>query len=110
MRATCVSRPTADRAVIDAGSKALGLETVDLGSGCLFGALRDRPSVGVHAVYEEHGILTGTSGDQLPDVGDQVDIIPAHCCYTVNLHDELWIESDGLLVDRWPVAARGVVS
>jgi D-serine deaminase-like pyridoxal phosphate-dependent protein len=110
IRATCVSRPAAGRAVVDAGSKAIGAETVDLGDGPVYGAVRDRPHVVVAAIYEEHGVLRCTSGGSLPELGDAVDIVPAHCCYAVNLHDQLRVQESGDSLDVWEVAARGAVS
>jgi D-serine deaminase-like pyridoxal phosphate-dependent protein len=43
------------------------------------------------------------------NVGDRVEIIPNHICPAVNLTDELVIVRDGEIIDRWPVAARGMV-
>jgi D-serine deaminase-like pyridoxal phosphate-dependent protein len=109
VQATCVSRPAPDRAIVDAGSKALGLDRTDLGAGPVLGALRDRPQVVVSKVYEEHGLLTSSQPGDLPALGERVAIVPAHCCFTVNLHDRLWISADGAW-ETWQVAARGKVS
>jgi D-serine deaminase-like pyridoxal phosphate-dependent protein len=110
IRATCVSRSASGRAVIDAGSKAIGAETVDLGDGPVYGAVRDRPDLVVIAVYEEHGVLRTGSDEDLPDLGETVEIVPAHCCYAVNLHDQLRVEAGGVLVDVWKILARGAVT
>ena len=37
---------------------------------------------------DEHGILLGVPGDQLP-VGATLSLVPSHCDPTVNLHDYL---------------------
>ena len=39
--------------------------------------------------------------------GDQVWLLPSHCCTTINLHDRYWCVRDGRLADTWPVSARG---
>jgi D-serine deaminase-like pyridoxal phosphate-dependent protein len=36
-----------------------------------------------------------------------VDLRPSQIRTTCNLHDWMWAERGGSLVDRWPVAARG---
>jgi D-serine deaminase-like pyridoxal phosphate-dependent protein len=110
VHATCVSRPTPYRAVLDAGSKALGLDRVDLGAGEAYGLLKGPARLLVRDVYEEHGVVTGDEPDLLPTIGDRVEVIPAHCCYAVNLHDRLWVESDGGIEEVWDIAARGAVT
>lgn len=40
-------------------------------------------------------------------VGDQVELVPTHCCTTVNLHDRLYVTRGGRLQDVWAIAARG---
>lgn len=107
--ATCVSRPTNDRAIVDAGSKSVGLEVADLGAGPVFGLVRDRPTVALRSVYEEHGILGSSDPDALPEIGDSVRIVPAHCCVAVNLHDSLHVAARDEVVDRWTIVARGCV-
>jgi D-serine deaminase-like pyridoxal phosphate-dependent protein len=107
--ATCVSRPTRDRAIVDAGSKSIGLEVADIGAGPVFGLVRDRPTVALRSVYEEHGILASSDPDSLPEIGDSVAIVPAHCCVAVNLHDSLHVAEGGEVVDRWTIVARGRV-
>ena len=106
---TCVSRPTRDRAIVDAGSKSLGLEVVDLGVGPVFGVAQDRPSVHVREVYEEHGILASSDPTALPEIGERVAIVPTHCCVSVNLHERMFVTCDGEVVDQWSIAARGRV-
>ena len=106
---TCVSRPTRDRAIVDAGSKSLGLEVVDLGDGPVFGVARDRPSVHVGEVYEEHGILRSSDPAALPKIGERIAIVPTHCCVSVNLHERLFVTSDSEVVDQWSIVARGRV-
>jgi D-serine deaminase-like pyridoxal phosphate-dependent protein len=104
---TVVSRPAPDRAVIDAGSKALALDPSPSHPG--HGYIVGHPGATIARLSEEHGVVTLASADDGFDVGDRVEIIPNHICPAVNLTDELVIVHDGHVVDRWPVAARGKV-
>lgn len=94
-----VSRPASEVAVIDAGLKTVtpefGEPTVLLG-----GATYTEFS-------EEHGTLRlqGAARDLRP--GDRIELIPAHGCTTINLHDRLHVVEDGELRDIWAIAARG---
>jgi D-serine deaminase-like pyridoxal phosphate-dependent protein len=110
VHATCVSRPTPYRAVLDAGSKALGLDRVDLGAGEAYGLLKGPAPLVVREVYEEHGVVTSDDPDLLPAIGHRVEVIPTHCCYAVNLHDRVWVASDGAIEEAWDVAARGAMT
>lgn len=101
--ATVVATP-ADRAILDAGSKALSADVlVRRLDG--FGFVSGRPDLTLERMGEEHGILTGPNGAGLR-VGDRVAVIPSHCCTTVNLHSAiLVVHEHGTEWD--PVAARG---
>ena len=83
---TVMSRPTPTRAVIDAGSKTLGLDKGAHGSDAIqgFGEL-----LGVEGrlvkLSEEHGILEIPEESALA-VGDRVRILPNHACSVANLH------------------------
>jgi D-serine deaminase-like pyridoxal phosphate-dependent protein len=105
--ATIVSRPAPDRAVIDAGSKALALDPSPSHPG--HGYIVGNPGATIARLSEEHGVVTLPSAECGFDVGDRVEIIPNHICPAVNLTDELVIVRNGQVVDRWPVAARGKV-
>lgn len=105
--ATVVSRPTADRAVVDAGSKALSSDLLGLPD---YGGLEGVPGAAVTALSEEHGIVdlsacTGT----LPSIGDQVRIVPNHTCVVSNLFDHMVFHRDGIVTRVEAVAARGRV-
>jgi D-serine deaminase-like pyridoxal phosphate-dependent protein len=104
--ATVVSHPTPDRYVVDAGLKALAGEDYGWGT---WGHLLDRPDLQVTRATEEHGIieLAPDTADPGWRVGDGVRIVPNHACGTVNMHDELVAVDGELVVDRWPVIARG---
>jgi D-serine deaminase-like pyridoxal phosphate-dependent protein len=105
--ATVVSRPTADRAVIDTGSKALALDPSKSHPG--YGYIVGHPDAIIARLSEEHGVV-GLRGDEPGfTVGDRLEIIPNQICPAVNLTDELVIVENGRVVERWAVAARGKV-
>jgi D-serine deaminase-like pyridoxal phosphate-dependent protein len=103
--ATVVDRPDPDLALLDAGSKTFSSDKTAEGIG---GSLYDRRDIHVTKCSEEHGWMTGSETDGLR-VGERVRVVPAHVCPVVNLTDELTVIKDGLVVDRWRVAARGKV-
>ena len=103
VRATVVSRPGADRAVLDAGSKVL---THDPCSEPGFGTILEAPGSVVEWLSEEHAVVAVAPDDSL-ELGQQVRIVPNHVCVVVNLADELVVHGDGLEPTAWPVDARG---
>jgi D-serine deaminase-like pyridoxal phosphate-dependent protein len=107
--ATVVSRPSADRAVVDAGSKVLSSDRINQKDAPpIVGRLVDRPDHHVVRVMEEHGIIATPPGSQLR-IGDRVAIVPSHICTAINLTDSVLVARHGAIVDEWRVAARGRV-
>ncbi|QQR38192.1 D-TA family PLP-dependent enzyme [Devosia rhizoryzae] len=104
--ATIVSRPTENRAIIDAGSKAL---TSDLLGLVGHGHVVEYPDARVVGLSEEHGTIDVSACAQKPRIGDVIRIIPNHCCPVTNLFDHVHLIRDGALVETVPVAARGRV-
>ena len=103
--ATVVSRPTTDRAILDAGSKAL---TSDLARGAEgHGLIVEYPDARIAQLSEEHGHVDLSACDERPRIGDAVTVIPNHACVVVNLFDELHVTRNGRLETTWRVAARG---
>jgi len=105
--ATIVSRPTETRAVIDAGSKVLTSDQLGLEG---FGLIPIAPEAKITGLSEEHGIIDLSACDWRPKVGDRVEIIPNHACVVSNMVDQVNLVSNGLLVSRERVAARGCVT
>jgi D-serine deaminase-like pyridoxal phosphate-dependent protein len=96
-----VSHPTPEWVVVDAGLKALTRE---------FGWPQplDAEGVSVRYLSEEHGVLDVVDpGSVKWRPGDKIHFVPSHCCTTVNLYDTLYVVQNGVLVDIWPIAARG---
>ncbi|MGO4832490.1 alanine racemase, partial [Rhizobiaceae sp. 2RAB30] len=106
VRATVVSRPSPDRAIVDAGSKILTREQYYVKD---FGRIVEYPDAVVSNVTEEHGVIDISKCRDKPAVGDVVNIIPNHCCAVTNMVDNVYVLSGGKVVDVLPVGARGMV-
>ena len=106
VRATVVSRPTPDRAIVDAGSKILTRERYYLKT---FGHVVEYPEAVVANLSEEHGVIDLSASARKPEVGEVVRIVPNHCCVVSNMVDEVNGIRGGTVEIVWPVAARGLV-
>jgi len=104
--ATVVSLPTADRAIIDAGSKVLTHEQFGLEG---FGRVVEYPDASLAKVSEEHGMIDLSRSTRKPKVGEVVSVIPNHCCVVSNMVDEVHGVRGGAVEVTWAVAARGGV-
>jgi len=107
--AVVISRPTADRAVIDAGSKTFGLDKGAHGLNVVSGY--GRP-IGIEGAFdrvsEEHGIFI-VLPESTVAVGDHVQVIPNHACAVGNLGREYLGVRDGIIEEIIPIdAAAGV--
>lgn len=105
--ATVVSRPTPDRAILDAGSKAL---TSDLLGFSDYGVISEYPDAVITGLSEEHGTvdISKVTGPR-PQIGDKVRIIPNHTCVVSNLFDFITFHREGVVTRVETVAARGLV-
>ncbi len=104
--ATVVSRPTAERALIDAGSKALTMDLLGLKGYGVVHALGDAP---IYELNEEHGYLDVSNVDPKPAVGDFVRVTPNHVCPVSNLFDRVVFVSGEEVLGAVKVDARGAV-
>jgi D-serine deaminase-like pyridoxal phosphate-dependent protein len=95
-----MSRTSPERAIVDAGLKALAFDSgmPGVADG---GAEYARAS-------DEHGLLMTPAGSKLK-LGDKLRLIPGHCDPTVNLYDWIVGYRDGVVVCVWPIAARGAL-
>ncbi|MBS7702163.1 alanine racemase [Chelatococcus asaccharovorans] len=107
IEATVVSRPTADRAIIDAGSKSLSSDLTPGGPARGYGLMPDYPEAVIVKLNEEHGIVDLSACARRPEIGETVRIIPNHVCVVVNLHDEILMTRPGAPDVTMPVDARG---
>jgi D-serine deaminase-like pyridoxal phosphate-dependent protein len=97
--ATVISRPIPERVVVNTGWKAITQE---------FGmpSVKDNEDAKVYHMSEEHGMIRVDPTSKI-DVGDKLELIPSHCCTTVNLHDQYYGVRKGKVEVIWPVLARG---
>jgi D-serine deaminase-like pyridoxal phosphate-dependent protein len=105
--ATVVSRPTPDRAIIDAGSKTLSSDLVAPEAGAGYGLVLDHPGAVVVRLNEEHGIVDLSAATRRPEIGDRIRIVPNHVCVVSNLHDRVVLVRGDEVVGETIVAARG---
>ena len=83
--------------VIDVGLKSLGMD-------------HGNPTVDGFAVWfcsDEHTTLAPVEGGQLPRVGDQLRVIPAHIDPTMSMHSQATIIDNDVVVDIWEIDLRG---
>ncbi|MCG8423149.1 MAG: alanine racemase, partial [Proteobacteria bacterium] len=106
--ATVVSVPTENRAVIDAGSKILTSDLIGLEN---YGHVSGRPDLTVKSLSEEHGVLTCADSDNIGlEVGDQIQIVPNHCCVVSNMVDRVALRRTSGDIDMIDVSARGCIT
>jgi D-serine deaminase-like pyridoxal phosphate-dependent protein len=96
---TVVSRPAADRCVVDCGHKS---QTKDHG----LPGVWDLPGARVTGLNDEHATLFLPPGTEIA-IGARVALVPSHTDPTVNLHDVFYVVEGDAVVACWPIAARG---
>lgn len=110
VHATVVSRPTADRCILDAGSKSLSSDLLGMKG---HGRILEYPDLDIAGLSEEHGhvrVAEGRGGSNaLPRIGERVTIVPNHACVVSNLHDRVYAARNGTVETFYDVAARGRV-
>jgi D-serine deaminase-like pyridoxal phosphate-dependent protein len=107
VRTTVVSRPTAERGILDAGSKTLTNDPAEETAGGGHGRVVEYPEARIYALSEEHGHVDFSACSGRPEVGEVVTVIPNHACGCANMHDAVVVHRGGRVVGTWPVAARG---
>lgn len=103
---TVVSRPTADRGVLDAGSKTFSSDLLGLDG---HGLIVEYPDARFYAMSEEHGHVDFGPCARKPEIGERVTVIPNHTCPVSNLFDQVVGVRDGRVEQVFTVAARGTV-
>ena len=106
VRTTVVSRPTPDRAVLDAGSKVLTSDQYFMKG---FGHVMEYAEAAITHLSEEHAVVDLSACPERPQIGDVVEVVPNHCCVVTNMVDEVYGVRGGAVEVVWPVAARGLV-
>ena len=104
---TVISRPSPDRAIVDAGSKTLAMDPSPSKPG--HGYVVEYPTATIVRISEEHGVIELPEEARGLKVGDRIEIIPNHVCPTVNLQDEMFVVRDHEVVACWDIIGRGKV-
>jgi len=112
-----MSRPAEDRAIVDAGLKALAFDSGPP-------IVCDEPAATYERASDEQGRLAVAAATNRLALGDKIRLIPGHCDPTVNLYPhpslprERGREGRGLwyvcvrnnrVEQLWPITARGAV-
>ena len=97
---TVVSRPQQNRIIVDSGMKVL---TTEFGNPQPIGF----PNLEMVGLSEEHGKIEISNGDINLKPGDKFEVLPTHCCTTVNLHDKSYGIRDDIVECCWDISARG---
>jgi D-serine deaminase-like pyridoxal phosphate-dependent protein len=114
--ATVVSKPAADRIILDCGSKTLtndqarGISKAAGYGGVLTpdGSALDETLL-VERLSEEHATVRVIGATPL-EPGDRVRVVPNHSCVVSNLVDAVRLVEGERVIDTLPVAARGRIT
>jgi D-serine deaminase-like pyridoxal phosphate-dependent protein len=114
--ATVVSKPAADRIILDCGSKTLTNDqargiTKAVGYGAVLAGTGDAPrqvdeTLTIERLSEEHATVRAAGGTRL-EPGDRVRVVPNHSCVVSNLVDVVRLVEGDRVIETIPVAARG---
>ena len=105
MRATARSRPTDDRAIVDAGLTASRHSPSTPGPPLVC----DEPAAAYERASDEHGRLALSAATNRLALGDKIRLIPGNCDPTVNLYDWYVCIRNNRVEQLWPITARGAV-
>jgi len=94
--------PIEDRAIVDAGLKALAFDSGPP-------LVCDEPAATYERASDEHGRLGISGATNRLRVGDKTRLIPGHCDPTVDLYDWYVCIRGGRVEQLWPITARGAV-
>src|SRR5262249_25909387 len=100
--ATVMSRPTQDRAIVDAGLKALAFDSGPP-------LVCDEPAATYARPPDGHAPPSPSAATNRLGLGDKIRLVPGHCDPTVNLYDWYVAIRAGRVEQLWPITARGAV-
>ena len=107
---TVVSRPTDERAILEAGSKTMSATVREDADGIpTLGTIVEYPDARFSGTSEEHGHVDVSACERKPEIGERVQVLPVHPCPCVNEHDEVVAVRGGEVVAVWPIHARGKI-
>lgn len=117
--ATVVSKPAAERIILDCGSKTLTNDqargiAASPGYGAVLTGDGDAPrcvdaALTIERLSEEHAALRVSGGTPLQP-GDRVRVLPNHSCVVSNLVEAVRLVEGERVVDTLSVAARGRIT
>lgn len=97
---TIVSRPAAERAIVDAGRKTMNMEMA-------MPFVLGREDIEVKSLSAEHGTLILAPSAQNLRIGDRLEIIPGYSDFTNVLHDQFYALRGNRIEAIWPLQGRG---
>ncbi len=97
---TVVSRPSPERAVIDAGRKSMFNDSHPA-------LVVGRDGIEVDRLSAEHGQLKLAPAAQSLRIGERLELIPGYSDLTTVLRNQFYVLEDGRLIDIWSLAGRG---
>lgn len=106
---TVISKPTADRIVLDTGAKALTMQSRSVGI-CAspgLGLVKNSENIRLSGVFDEHGLILNEEFSSKVAIGDKLEIIPNHICPVCNLYDKAYLVEDGRIIEEIPILCRG---
>lgn len=106
VKTTVVSRPTEDRAVLDAGSKALAADPVPAPESG-HGHIVSYPQASITALSEEHAVVDLSACADRPAIGEAVLVIPNHACVVSNLFDRVHLIRGDHVQEIAEITSRG---
>lgn len=87
-----------DLVVLDCGVKTCGMDQ----------GMPDTVDFDVEKIVASEEHLQLHSPSKTLHVGDQVLLVPAHCCSTINLYDKMYLVDGDQVVDRLLITGRGI--
>lgn len=111
VKASVLSRPNLHHAVINTGSKQLGLDKGAHGSSTLgsYGYVLEHPEAELYRLSEELGWLKVPPQSSLK-AGDELHVIPNHACVTASCFRSLQVvDGQGALMDSWKIDSGNLI-
>jgi len=107
--ATVMSRPTAERIILDVGAKGITMQSRTQGICAIpgLGYIKQFPGTVIDEVFDEHAIIYSKDMHDHVKVGDKVEIIPVHICPVMNLQEKAYLVSHGDVIKEMLVLCRG---
>ena len=103
---TVISKPTAERVVLDAGAKSLTSQNRS-GGICAtqgFGLVKHSNDIRLSGLYDEHGLINDQMFNESVQVGDKIEVIPNHICPACNLYETAYLVANGEIKREIPIS------